>query len=284
MRGGRPCQERIWLTAFVVVFISGEVLAQDEEKKPDAFAQQRARVKRVNVNLNDKPCELLRGPLYTYEEVIEKWHSGTSWVWGTKGRPAVFLNMMTQGGTRYFEFISLTSGTLKVSIGKQMGWQPEPNWNPKIIKGEAPPSANRKRRLIQMRSLARRFKARQVHFGQVQRLRGLPQPIYRYASESDNSLDGAIFAYLRESDLETILVIDAQKQKDGSAIWVFDCMPVSIDYQEMQFDEKIVWERKRISYSQAGLSSASYHIYTHRPQINSGPHVSLGHFVAVAFC
>ena len=255
-------QTQKWITVSIVLLMSTAALAQDRgEKKKDRFAPERARVTKIRIEVDGKPVELVRGPLYTYEEVIDKWHNGTSWVWGKKGRPAAFLNMMTAGQTRYFEFISLTKKTTKGSMGTDLKWEPKSIWKPKLIKGAPKPASSRTRRLIQMRSLARRFQGKQVHYGEVQRLRQLANPVYRYQEESDESLDGTIFAFLRESDLETILILEAQKQEDGSAKWVFDCMPVSIDYQEVLFDDRVVWEKPRGSYSQAGLKAAPYHIH-----------------------
>lgn len=261
-----PFAGSLMMLMLIVFSQSPLALAQskDAAKKTDTFAEQRGEVKKVTAKLDGQRLELLPGPLYTYEEVIHKWHDGTSWVWGEKGRPAIFLNMMTLRTTRYYEFISLTSGRPRVDIGYGSSWTPKNSWKPKEIMKAPTPAKNRNTRLIQMRSIARRFDGKQFQGDNVQRLRRLPQPIYRYAEESDESLDGAIFAFLREGDLEIILVIDGAKQKDGSSSWTFDCMPVSIDKQEMLLDGKVVWERKSSSFAKAGEQNAAYHIFSRR--------------------
>ncbi|MCA9261757.1 MAG: hypothetical protein KDA61_21215 [Planctomycetales bacterium] len=239
-----------------------EAGAADEE---DAFAFERSDVGKFEVLLDGKPLELQPGPLYTYDEVIAKWHNGTSWVWGAKGRPPVFLNTMLLGSTRYYEFISLSKKGPAVDTPYGVQWRPADGWDPKVIEGAPPTAPNRRARLVQMRNLARRFTIEQTQ-SSVQRLRLLPQPIYRYASESDESLDGAIFAYLREGDLETILVVDAAKSaptdSNDGAKWVFDCMPVSIDYQVARIDDEVVWEREKVSYAAAAESDATYFLTT----------------------
>lgn len=230
-------------------------------KKADAFAEQRQEVEKITVKLNDRSLKLLPGPLYTYEEVLHKWHDGTSWVWGGAGRPSVFLNMMTLRTTRYYEFLSLTSEPLRLDTGYETIWQPVAKWTPKPIPKAPTPAKTKKLRLIQMRSLARRFEARQYQGDNEQRLRRLSQPIHRYPKESKESLDGAIFAFLRLGDLETILVIEASKQEDGSTQWVFNCARVSIDRQEVRLDGNAVWKADKISFSDTFVPRAAYHIF-----------------------
>jgi hypothetical protein len=113
-----------------------------------------------------------------------------------------------------------------------------------------------------MRALARRFTADQTDSsGTVRRLRLLPQPIYRYADETGESLDGGIFAMVRVGDLEIILIIDATKAEDGPGEWRFDCMPVSVDHQVVQLDGNRAWERQRISFAEAQVPRGTYYLF-----------------------
>ena len=99
-----------------------------------------------------------------------------------------------------------------------------------------------------MRRLARQFEAKQFEpndeVGYYLRL--LPTPIYRY-SESDESLDGAFFAFVREQDCETVLCIDAEKREDGTSRWVFDCKQQSGNSQKVFRKKQIVWSCKQES-------------------------------------
>lgn len=239
-----------------------------EANKEDRFAKQRRVVEEIDVRVDGKPLNLLEGPLYTYEEVIQNWHDGTSWVWGTgEGRPMAFLNMMTLGRTRYYEMISLKDGKTIATADNGLNWKPKSKWKLKEIEGAKKPASSRRLRLVQMRAIARSFKGTQFQNGE-QPLRMLPQPIYRYEKESDESLDGAIFAFLRETDLETILVIEAAKQKDGPAVWKFDCSRVSISPQQVEYKDRVAWSVPRISYPQAQDGKAPYHIFL-RPAMES---------------
>jgi hypothetical protein len=64
-----------------------------------------------------------------------------------------------------------------------------------------------------------------------------------------------------EGDLETILVIEAVKNRD-SARWMFYCMPVAINHQVVKHRETTVWERQRIRFSEATVPTATYFIFT----------------------
>ena len=99
-----------------------------------------------------------------------------------------------------------------------------------------------------MRRLAKDFKSWQVDYEKNNRehhLRLLPQPMFRYKSEDDESLDGAMFAFVRDGDLEVILTIDAAKKPDGTAQWVFDCDRVAVFEQYVSYRGKEVWSCPR---------------------------------------
>lgn len=75
------------------------------------------------------------------------------------------------------------------------------------------PAADRRRRLLQMKNLMRRFNAvelenRQREPDRVQ-LRLLARPLYRYEQESDQILDGAVFGYVHTTDPEALVVLEA---------------------------------------------------------------------------
>lgn len=49
----------------------------------------------------------------------------------------------------------------------------------------------------------------------TRRLRGLPQPIFRYGSRDPEVLDGAIFAFVEGTEPELLLAIEARKTANG---------------------------------------------------------------------
>lgn len=122
--------------------------------------------------------------------------------------------------------------------------------------------------MLQMRQIARRFSANERGFfadrekGAFHQLRLLPTPTYRYDTESDESLDGGMFAFVRDGDLELMLVIEAEKGKDGQpARWVFNALPVTVHELNLLFDKKPIWNLRNRSFSEAKAPKKVYFIY-----------------------
>lgn len=258
---------RLLTTILFLICCLGSQAQEDAPEKPDEFAKQRRAVKRVNARIDGNELELLPGPLYTYDEALHKWNDGTSWIWGSEGRPDILLNMVTQRTTRYYEFISLTNAEVEVETPTGTNWKPETNWNPTKIEKAPKPSKKKAERLKQMLAIAKRLSGTQSFKGAQDKLQLVPQPIYRYFGESEESLDGAIFAFLRRHDLETVAVIEAAKQKDGTAEWVIDCMPASIAKQEVRLDDKVVWFKPEMTYPEVMEQDAPYHIVQGRAEL-----------------
>ncbi len=79
---------------------------------------------------------------------------------------------------------------------------PTKRWDPNFdslaiqpVDGALKVGSNERLRLVQMRSIARQFSGEMIENGNVNQLRLLPQPIYRY-SESTEDRDGALFAFV----------------------------------------------------------------------------------------
>jgi hypothetical protein len=225
----------------------------------DPFAIPRMEAQQVEVLVNEKRIPLRSTPLYTYDEKVRNWNTGTTWIWGAEGRPYVVLNLSTYKRYRYIEFTSFSNEQITVSVSDGEVWKPKPNWDPTLIPDAPKPAAARSSRLIQMRAMAKRFSASQFEdSGESYELRLLPQPIYRYKKESKASADGAFFAFVRESDLEIILVIDAVKNDKGETQWYFDCRPVALNKQEVQLENTVVWAHER---NELNSSTGPYRLF-----------------------
>jgi hypothetical protein len=96
-------------------------------------------------------------------------------------------------------------------------------WSPKTkgvqfapIPGAEPPADNPRRRLSQMRSLARQFSVEMVDLRENNKseLRLMTQPLYRYEPTTGTTQDGAIFAFAVGTDPEALLLLEARKAGD----------------------------------------------------------------------
>lgn len=125
---------------------------------------------------------------------------------------------------------------------------PTKRWNPSVDDlaivpvDEAPQvGPNERMRLVQMRSMARRFGAEMVENGQVNQLRLLPQPIYRYAA-STAERDGALFAFVwdKGTDPELILRIESLPV-NGEAVWHFQAIRFTWREVGLSYQRQPIW-------------------------------------------
>src|SRR4029077_2592739 len=84
------------------------------------------------------------------------------------------------------------------------------------IPGAPIPDESAKKRLAQMRGLAREFvpeliDRRVIDEGTEQRLRLLDQPVYKYGAGDGGLLEGGLFAFVVGTDPEVLLVVEARE-------------------------------------------------------------------------
>jgi hypothetical protein len=125
-------------------------------------------------------------------------------------------------------------------------------WTPKTGSGalrreipETPtPAESKTQRLVQMRSLARRFSATcyAPRTDEPTQLRLLTQPLYRYTDDKAGLLDGALFALVVSNDPELFLVLEAVRDdKDSKPQWRYSLARMSSQKLSVVLDDKEVW-------------------------------------------
>jgi hypothetical protein len=141
------------------------------------------------------------------------------YLWTHEGRPEVVAAITNVYGARRVmetEIHSLSSGLPRMLHGGKVVWEPQRpgvEWKPLP---EAPkPSATAAARLTQMRSLAAQYSVTGVYGKMKEELRLLPAPVFRYASEKQGVVDGALFAFARGTDPDAFLLLEARQVKDG---------------------------------------------------------------------
>jgi hypothetical protein len=105
-----------------------------------------------------------------------------------------------------------------------------------------PPAAGKVQRLTQMRALARRFSAAcyNPRSGDLTELRLLTQPLYRYADELAEVLDGGLFAFVVSNDPELFLLLEAAGAAD-KAHWEYSLARMSSQKLTVHLDGKETW-------------------------------------------
>ena len=167
-------------------------------------------------------------PIYSWTNPAkDALQQGVLFVWTHRGCAEVVGGAWSQplGARRgvYHEFNSFSRETLRPVRVSQAAftWSPQSGVVRQRIADAAAPADNGRKRLLQLRALAREFTAHTVApDGQRWELRVLAQPLYRYQSSDDALVDGAVFAFISSAgtDPEILMVIEAAKV-DGATQW-----------------------------------------------------------------
>lgn len=156
-----------------------------------------------------------------------------------------------QGGQNlYHEFGALTRKSLRGELDDNPSWKfDEGSIKFQTIPNSGRPAEDRRRRLLQMRQLSRRFGAIEMENRQRKKdrvhLRLLTTPLYRYEKPSDQILDGALFCFADGTDPEAVLVIEAVRDKDTLS-WEYAFMRRTTLPVTGQLDDVDVWSTKDV--------------------------------------
>ena len=134
---------------------------------------------------------------------------GTVFLWLEGKRPlAAAVVSIREKGNAFRELVTFTDRTLECRREGQVAWKPVGgNLVDQPLDDAAPPDASDKRRLRQMRDVARRFRIIKKSSPDVD-LRLMGQPIYRYTDENYGVIDGAVFALVEATDPDFLLVVE----------------------------------------------------------------------------
>ena len=106
---------------------------------------------------------IVQQPVLRYEEPTRANSGGTVWLWGVTSRPAAILELYQptqQSEDWVFVVNNLSGGTLRAERGGSMWWQEnDSDVEMTAFPGSPTPASRPAARLVQMRLLARRFRA-----------------------------------------------------------------------------------------------------------------------------
>ena len=192
------------------------------------------------------PLKLVEQPVLKWSNTYEASVYGNVFVWTRSGRPQVIASIFKFFSPKVSfdgEFHSLAAGPIRATKQDENVWQPaEGGIELKPLADAAAPAKSRASRLTQMRELARSFSAEVTTVIEPKtkhRLRLLPQPLYRYGGESEDLLDGALFAFARETDPDVVLMIEARGDKPPR--WEFALARMHVGALSARYHDKEIW-------------------------------------------
>jgi hypothetical protein len=190
--------------------------------------------------------------LYSNPEKETGTSDGATFLWLDGKRPvaAVSFSIRRPENRAYRE---LTSFSAKPLVCGRPG---TPSWTPKGggllnqslagagLAGAGPPAEGSTQRLVQMRSLARRFSADCYHHqtDTPNPLRLLTSPLYRFEDAENGIIDGALFGYVVSTDPELFLLLEAVRDaQENTARWRYSLARMSSLKQAVRLDNTEIW-------------------------------------------
>lgn len=166
--------------------------------------------------------DLAAQPLLHWGNPARNGEDGAVYVWMRAGRPEVIGSVFTYRDRRdrvirKHAFHSLSHQPLSAEFDSRLVWAPKAAgvmFAP--VPGAQAPAGDARRRLIQMRSLARQFSVQMIDLmEQKSELRLMSQPLLRYEPTAGAVTDGAIFAFAIGTDPEALLILEARGEQDS---------------------------------------------------------------------
>jgi hypothetical protein len=223
--------------------------AEKVRVEDDALAKQRLavmqdRVAAFAVKGKDErfPERFEAKPIFRYSDPARGIVSAAIWRLGPKGRPKALISteLMPKfyGRPRIvYEFLSLTEAPF-MTASDDHRWEPTSSaLTMRPISKGPPTAASASARLVQLKQLAKRFKASEVLEGERCELRLLPTPIERYAPGDADRADGAIFLLSYGINPEALLFVES----DGMD-WTYGFARLGAAVISAELDDKPVWE------------------------------------------
>jgi hypothetical protein len=219
-------------TALLVLLLVGQGPAQDTPAAGQPNNQAEAEEARAVAKLlageyifqldKESGMELRREqePVFRWLLQLDRRFYSDVYVWTHEGRPevvAAITNVYGQRRAMETEIHSLSAGLPRLLHNEKLVWEPERSGiELKPIPSAPKPNSTAASRLRQMRALAAAYSVSAEYAkSSKEELRLLPAPIYRYASENRGVTDGALFAFVRGTDPEVFLMIEARKSQKG---------------------------------------------------------------------
>jgi hypothetical protein len=226
---------------------------QEAERRDEVSRTARAKVRRLNITVGKEHAAVLR------PESLLRWSNptigtiyGEVFLWTVGGRPVAIGSVYRRYDRPWgwnLELVSTCGSPLQAVEEQATLWDAQTAGVEFRPFPEAPPPAQKSAtRLSQMRKLAARFSS-ELADGRTdedvnRQLRLLSQPLYRYSTEEENVVDGAVFAVAESTDPELWILLEAAKHGEG-ARWRYALARMDSWSMQVRLDGDLVqtWDK-----------------------------------------
>ena len=239
----------IWLAIAISLCQAAAGSAQEASDNLVAF-QRVGGYSLVEIQEDQRPVdlELVQQSMLSWSNPVFGTTAGGLFLWVNDGRPAVVMKTYKTKNDRWFEQIRSLSTNRIIARESQDGaifWSPDQGAEPmKRLPRSPRPAASEVSRLVQMKSLHRKFVAKGdiEGAGGQQELRVYPRPLYRY--KTDAVIDGAVLGFTQGTGPDVLLILEA-RQSEGEASWYYRLGSIGIFKVDVFYDGEPVWSEPR---------------------------------------
>ena len=237
------------LALIVFLLIAANGYAQsDSDYAPQLLHQyflHEARLFAFEVEGRDSAPVLRPEPLLNWQNAERQGQLGSVFVCTHEGRPELIISIFTyrgKSGLRHrHELISMIDSPMKVMHDGERVWRPTAaDIAGKETADFGQPDTTPVRRLNQMRTIMRQMEG-QLFTEPPSKLNLLPQPLFRYSSESKGILDGAIFAMALGTDPDILILVESRKTPDGTRWFVVPFRSHLLGL-ELKYRGEMIWK------------------------------------------
>jgi hypothetical protein len=236
---------------------AGDDRAKDEgETRLDGMRRRAEATKVHALNAGETTAlKLFSGPMFRYSDQPRLILDATLWGWGTRGRPLAMEKIefyrRPQGQRQWFYCMtSLSEDLLEVQWADGQRWSArEPAFELHALADGPAAAESEFRRLLQMKSTARRFSATEFEpTPKREELRLLTRPIYRYSDPESGLQDGAIFGFAASGTNPNLLLgIELHGESLSDSAWKFGLARMTLAQLAVRLDEKEVWSARYVT-------------------------------------
>jgi hypothetical protein len=177
-----------------------------------------------------------------YSDPTRRITDASVWRLGRSGRPrAIVVLEVYSSGSIQMEPTAIADPPEQL---KGNGWQWSPRgaayeWTPIPAERRVAESTEQMQRKI--RQLSRKFTAEESFRGQTYQLRLLPKPLLQYTDAAKGVEAGMVFAWAHGTNVESLMLIEAQKQSSGPPLFVAGFSRLGAASLALKFDRQPFW-------------------------------------------
>lgn len=239
------------------VLLFGSLARAEEangQRREKLLAQMRELAEETKIQFEASDCrpELVKSPVFRYDDQPRRFIDATIWAWTSQGYPVAFqkiearLHQNTGQPQWGYCFTSLTEDKLVVEWSPDRSFRAtEPGITWESVPDATAPAARSTERKRQAREIARGFSGRIVinpKTNNTAEMRLLITPLVEYHDPEAKLLLGAVFGLEINGTNPDLLIRLEVRSKDGKPQWHFAAARMTTGGITLKYKDEVVWE------------------------------------------